>query len=733
MRCVRFGAQRALPQLRKFDRTGRPFIFQAGVGFGYPSALLSVQFTGDDMQQCTTWVWQANALEPEIQRDELRNELVLDRERLGVVDSSVSRTANAPRLRSKGSKHVVLEVPERCSTSVVAIHLTDFASLQRGMRHDAGLMRVAPSALGRRTKLVFGQRSSVALMRALYQDREAPHDYLVSLPRAEKLAAGTTTELGAPVLLVMGSAAVAVMPGSTVHPDSLTSSLPMPQSFRLPEVGVTVASVRELDGLVQSSAASSIRVAGWDEPCSASELPQAGRAVLDRVNYHYAYVPALLEDREPRLVLFYERQDRSVGALISDARIADWLQRVEDVLTATQSGASTTSKRASDRPLSPAAMATPTPPRSLGSALLAQPRGFGDIKTLYAEFATSLERVAKVAATDLTLLILGPSGTGKERLAQSIHAASRGAGRPFVAINCAAIPEALIESELFGHEKGAFTGTLRNRDGAFRAADGGTLLLDEIGDAPRHVQLALLRVLESRRVKAVGADREVSVNVRVIAATSRDLNHLVSRDQFRKDLYYRLNELAVALPALAERKADLPALARTILDELGCAQQLTHDALALIQRHDWPGNLRELRSALKVAVINSQGQEALSAQCFDVTSVDQVSSPKLDVPFVFPQSVCDEAQRLWNANQCPTVPPMTAYERRALQRAAMIYLRVWRGGDAFPSALVQLWATLFRPRWDSSEGSRGIRDVMRVLGCLPSDVAAREWILGVVA
>lgn len=256
------------------------------------------------------------------------------------------------------------------------------------------------------------------------------------------------------------------------------------------------------------------------------------------------------------------------------------------------------------------------------------------------------------------------------------------------------------------------------------------MLLDEIGDAPRHVQLALLRVLESRRVKSVGADRETAVNVRVIAATSRDLNQLVARDEFRKDLYYRLNELTVVLPALLERKADLPALARVILDELGCPLQLTNEALALLQRHDWPGNLRELRSALKVAVINSQGHDTISAQCFDVANLEEISPPKQDVPFVFPQSVCDEAQRLWNADQCPTVPPMTAYERRALQRAAMIYLRVWRGSDAFPSELVQLWATLFRPRWESSESNRGLRDVMRVLGCLPSDVAAREWILG---
>jgi DNA-binding NtrC family response regulator len=215
------------------------------------------------------------------------------------------------------------------------------------------------------------------------------------------------------------------------------------------------------------------------------------------------------------------------------------------------------------------------------------------------------------------------------------------------------------------------------------------------------------------------------------------LQQLVALEQFRKDLYYRLNEVTLGLPSLVERKADIPQLARTILDELGCSLPLTQDAIALLQRREWPGNLRELRSALKLAVLGAQGQSAIDARCFDIADVGLCADPSLAgplpaLPVAFPQTVCDEARRLWNEDECPTIPPLSAYERRALQRAAMIYLRVTRGREAFPAQLVQLWLTLFRRRWQSSEGERGLRDVMRVLGVMPSDVAVREWILGVV-
>ncbi|MEZ6184000.1 MAG: sigma 54-interacting transcriptional regulator [Planctomycetota bacterium] len=230
--------------------------------------------------------------------------------------------------------------------------------------------------------------------------------------------------------------------------------------------------------------------------------------------------------------------------------------------------------------------------------------------------APSMQRVVsqatQVAATDTPVLILGETGTGKERLARAIHGwSSRHAG-PFVAVNAAAIPEGLVESELFGHVKGAFTGALSDRPGAFLAACGGTLLLDEIGDLPLDLQTKLLRVLQDRQVRPLGSERVATVDVRVIASTHVDLEAAVREGRFRADLYYRLAVFPLELPPLRERREDLPRLCEVLLEEQ--AQRtgrgglhLDDASLAAIQAHGWPGNIRELANALERAAILCHG------------------------------------------------------------------------------------------------------------------------------
>lgn len=229
------------------------------------------------------------------------------------------------------------------------------------------------------------------------------------------------------------------------------------------------------------------------------------------------------------------------------------------------------------------------------------------------EMEQVLERVVQIAPTDATVLIQGESGTGKELVARGIHALSPRRHRPFIALNVAALPETLLESELFGHEKGAFTGATDRRKGMFELANGGTLFLDEIGEMPQAIQTKLLRVLEEREFRRVGGEDEIRVDVRVVAATNRDLRSEVMNGDFRRDLYHRLNVLRIELPPLRERRADIPRL----IDRFIRHFSTTHDrpfrgidpeALRLLVEYDWPGNVRELRNMVESMVILAPGR-----------------------------------------------------------------------------------------------------------------------------
>ena len=229
-----------------------------------------------------------------------------------------------------------------------------------------------------------------------------------------------------------------------------------------------------------------------------------------------------------------------------------------------------------------------------------------------AALAEVLDLVRLVAPSDSTVLIEGETGTGKELIARAIHNRSRRANRAFVRVNCAAIPAALLESELFGHERGAFTGALARKIGRFELADGGTLFLDEIGDLPLELQAKLLRVLQEREFERLGSVQTHKVDVRVVAATNKDLNEMVAQNQFRMDLYYRLNVFPVILPPLRDRSEDIPMLVAHFVKQYADRmrkeiRKISAESMYALQHHSWPGNIRELQNMIERAAILTFG------------------------------------------------------------------------------------------------------------------------------
>ncbi|EOW0743486.1 TPA: two-component system response regulator GlrR [Proteus mirabilis] len=230
-----------------------------------------------------------------------------------------------------------------------------------------------------------------------------------------------------------------------------------------------------------------------------------------------------------------------------------------------------------------------------------------DIVTRSPQMLRLLEQAKLVAQSDVSVLINGQSGTGKEVLAQAIHRASPRAKKPFIAINCGALPEQLLESELFGHAKGAFTGAVSSREGLFQAAEGGTLFLDEIGDMPMALQVKLLRVLQERKVRPLGSNRDIDIDVRILSATHRDLPKAMERNEFREDLYYRLNVVNLRIPTLGERAEDIPVLANHLLRESAkrhkpFVRSFSTDAMKCLMTASWPGNVRQLVNVIEQCV-----------------------------------------------------------------------------------------------------------------------------------
>ncbi len=238
---------------------------------------------------------------------------------------------------------------------------------------------------------------------------------------------------------------------------------------------------------------------------------------------------------------------------------------------------------------------------------------FGSMITASPQMLKAARTIERVANTNASVMLLGASGTGKELLARGLHDASDRKGKPFVAINCGAIPENLLESELFGHEKGAFTGAIKTTEGKIELANGGTLFLDEVGDIPLPLQVKLLRFLQERVIERIGGRKSIPVNVRIVCATHRDLNQMISDKEFRDDLYYRLAEVPVHIPRLTERQGDAVLLAKHFLSRFAremnpSIKGFAASALTAIDQWDWPGNVRELENRVKRAVIMAEGK-----------------------------------------------------------------------------------------------------------------------------
>ena len=256
--------------------------------------------------------------------------------------------------------------------------------------------------------------------------------------------------------------------------------------------------------------------------------------------------------------------------------------------------------------------------RKLRDAVPTEARALGGLITAAPDMLRVTRTIEKVAAADVSVMLLGASGTGKELLAKGLHEASPRRGGSFVAINCAAIPDTLLESELFGHEKGAFTGAVKTTEGKIEQAGGGTLFLDEIGDIPLPLQVKLLRFLQERVIERIGGRKAIPVDTRIVCATHRDLDAMVADGSFREDLYYRLAEIVVKIPTLAERPGDAVLLARHFLKRLAgspgvTARDLSADAAAAIEAWPWPGNVRELENRIKRAAIMAEGKQLTAA------------------------------------------------------------------------------------------------------------------------
>ncbi len=260
-----------------------------------------------------------------------------------------------------------------------------------------------------------------------------------------------------------------------------------------------------------------------------------------------------------------------------------------------------------------------------------------------------LQTIQMVAPTDLSVLIQGESGTGKEVVANAIHSLSKRKHKPLVSVNCGAIPEGILESELFGHEKGSFTGAIAQRKGYFEAANGGTIFLDEIGEMPLNTQVKLLRVLETSEIMRVGGTTPIKVDVRVIAATNKDLEKAVENNEFRRDLYFRLKAITIFIPPLRKRKEDIPVLVKKFADEFVKKNQIyfkgfAPEAIELLKQYDWPGNVRELKNFVETAITLNRGEIIHSSYVRSVLNLDNRYTPTENLPVPLNKTP-DQAER----------------------------------------------------------------------------------------
>jgi DNA-binding NtrC family response regulator len=346
----------------------------------------------------------------------------------------------------------------------------------------------------------------------------------------------------------------------------------------------------------------------WDVPGS-KRLEQKGIDLIDRLHQAQPSLPIILMTAYPAIDTTIDATKR--GAYDYITKPGNY-QEMDELVNTVRKAITSREQQKSLEP-APSPSLSPAPHAGIEVAEV------GEIAPVHYEIrgkSRAMQRVLKaigrIAAKPVTVLICGETGTGKELVARALHEHSDRANKPFVIVNCVAIPEALLESELFGHEQGAFTGATSGRVGRFEQAQGGTLFLDEIGDMMLSTQSKLLRVLQDKTVQRLGARQGFQVNVRVIAATHRDLDKAVENREFRQDLFYRLNDAVIRLPPLRERREDIPELVNFFIQQyaaqLGATgSQMDPEALRSLQRHPWPGNVRELASVVRKALLLARG------------------------------------------------------------------------------------------------------------------------------
>ena len=605
-------------------------------------------------------LWAQRELHPREPVPLFDGELALDRDFLGNKDGSLSRAANAPRLLVDGRTLRLADNPRSAKRPLVFPGMR-FIALQDMTDEPSGSggveWTVRPASLGVPERLVTSPRGSVALLTVFTPEPESGGvtHCLRTLPPVLSPEPGDSLALEPPALIVVGDSVLEIVSEETgvpPPPPSVDRLAPKAHALDLSSFHERLETLEALDGFEGAGASPSAmyRLPGAAAAESFEAAERTAARLLSAIGKPWAFVPVIQDERLPRLALAALtdlRPDASAPArlFVSGADPEAWIQALRAHLSRAPVQPSV---RASQPPPSAGAV----PPASL--APLASLATFGELETANPGFARIVDQLGALSSSEVTIVLLGESGTGKEFVAREIHRHSPRAASPFVAVNCAALSPNLIASELFGHVRGAFTSAHEARPGAFVAAEGGTLFLDEIGDAPLEVQLSLLRALETRRIRAVGSDRERAVNVRVLAATSRSLGDLVQTGAFRTDLYYRLAECVVTLPALRERREDLPALARALLAALDAEASLTDSALRALSAEALPGNVRELRNILKRALALSGGARPLSATDLGLDtqareSARPTKTPASSAGISFPRDIVALSEEIWRA------------------------------------------------------------------------------------
>ncbi|HEX2880935.1 MAG TPA: sigma 54-interacting transcriptional regulator [Polyangiaceae bacterium] len=677
----------------------------------------------------SVFVWPAQGFAPSGVGDRAAGGvLALDRDLLGVTDGSVSRAANAPKLKLGESTEALLSVPEDSGATALVFEGLRFAHLQQGVAPAEERWKLSPGQLNAVGTLVTTPSASLALMQELHWDRPGASHHLRLLPPAYRVERGHSASVRTPAIILVGTGAVEVTLDITQAGNGATGEIPRaikpsaPYAVKLPEYQFHSGLVAALDAFFSEDPPGLLWVPQAKRALRVDELSVPCGECLHRMGRTSAFLPVLEDETQLRLAFAYTRGDGTIGVALSDPEIRTWLTDIAAVLQARS--------RSVQRP-------SAGPPAVAPAEVCAS---FGNIDTRSAAFARTLKHVNIFARGDADLILLGETGTGKEHLAQALHAASSRSDGPFVAVNCAVETADLIESNLFGHERGAFTGAVAARKGKFREAEGGTLLLDEVGDCSLKFQLALLRVLETRRISPVGGGGEQAVNVRVISATSRNLKQLLDEGKFREDLYYRLRGGEITLPPLRERLEDLPDLCDTLLLKAPVPAVLHPSALEALGRYAWPGNVRELLKVLQAAA-----QSALVAAEHELRAGESVTilPEHLDLPrapdewreaqapaYSFIPEIKALAAVIWSQQKLPPDVGHNQYKRRALLRGALLYLDTQTPRATWPSRLLALWRKLFGPQWASTEEGRGLRELVAVLAVNDREGEVQQWVLG---